>query len=408
MKLPNVEYARSLSRRIAASPFLFGLIALVICVVWGFADPKHFYRAYLFAWLCCLGVAGGAMCFVMIHHASGGAWGFMIRRIGEAAGMTLPVLTVLFLPIMLGGKWIFPWADHDMVHHSPLLKHREPFFMTEMVYVRSLGFLILWSFIAWRLRSLSVRHDRTGDPVLLKRAERLSVIGLILYFLTMSFAAVDWIASREIDFYSSTFGAMTVLGQACAGLCVLIIVLAILYKKPPIAEIFNENRLHDIGNLLLTSVVLWSYVSFAQYLVIWIGNTQEDNVWFYHRTRSAWMVIGVMLMLLHFAVPFVMLLFQSVKRRPESLAVVAAGVLLMRVLDVLWMVAPSSHHPEHPESIHWLDFVSPFALGGLWTASFLYFLARQPLNTRAYDVAMQAYVNPAHHGTAHGQSEPIA
>jgi hypothetical protein len=188
----------------------------------------------------------------------------------------------------------------------------------------------------------------------------------------MSLAAVDWIASREVDWYSSTFGLAVVVGQAVAGVAFLILIIALVRPNA------SRELLHDLGNLLLTVVVLWAYIEFAQFLVIWAGNMQEDITWFYHRTHRGWGWIGMALILLHFAVPFAFLLFQDSKRSIRRLAWIAGGVLVMRVVHLLWMIAPSSRS-EIPHGVQWLDLIAPLGVGGIWFAMYLWILNRHAL-----------------------------
>lgn len=355
-----------------------GAGALLLCIIAAIFDPMHFFRAYLFAWLMCLGIALGAMALVMLHHLTGGAWGWLIRRPGEAAAMTLPLLAAGFIPIALGIGQVFPWARPELVAHEALLQRRQPFFSVWFVLLRALIYFALWIALAWRLRQLSLEHDRTGDPALLRRLRRLSAVGFLVYFITMSLAAVDWIASREPDWYSSTFALAVIVGQSASGLAFVLLIMGLLRDTPPLRDIVQPDRTHDLGNLLQTVVVLWAYISFAQYLVIWIGNTQEDILWFYHRTSGGWRFVGISLMALHFGFPFLVLLFQPVKRSAVALAAIAGFVLLMRMVDVLWMVAPSNLGPR-PQTVHWLDFVAPIGVGGLWFAGFLWLLKAHPL-----------------------------
>jgi hypothetical protein len=367
---------------------LVGAGGMLVLAISAFFDAEHAVRAYLYAWLFCVGVALGSMSIVMLHHLTGGAWGWLVRRPAEAAAMTLPLLAVLFVPIALGIGKVYPWARADAVTSHALLKHRAALFHPSFVLLRALLYFVIWSFWAWRLRALSLRHDRDGDPRTLGRLRQLSASGLLVYFVTMSLAAVDWIASREVDWYSSTFGLLVIIGQAVAAVAFLIGMLAVLSERSPVKEIAEPDRVHDLGNLLLTVVVLWSYVSFAQYLVIWVGNTQEDTTWYYHRAQHGWTWIGLSLIVLHFSLPFVLLLFQASKRNVRALATIAAGVLFMRLVHVLWMIAPSSLS-QHPGTVSWLDFVSPLALGGVWFAAFLWLLKRHPLIPLGFRVPIE-------------------
>lgn len=390
------------------TPTGLAVVGLGVCALGAIIDTDHFLRAWLFGWLCILGVSLGAMGFMLMQHTTGGAWGYMVRRIGEAASMTLPLVAVLGLPLVFGAKHVWPWADHELVEHEALLKHREVFYTPMFVLARAVAFFVIMILIAFVLRAMSLRHDKTGEPSLIARMKKVGVIGLLLYFVLMSLMAWDWIASREVEFYSSTFGALTVLGQACGGLCVMIIALSQLRRQENVAAIITPDRVHDLGNLLLASTVLWSYVSFAQYLIIWIGNTQEDIMWFYLRSKTYWGIVGGILMLCHFGVPFVLLLFQGAKRDLSRLAPIALWILVMRFLDNLWMTAPT-HYPLHgphvpsanptPGAPNWLDPFALIGLGGLWTVAFIWILSRRALVPRAYHTEVETLLNQgSHHG----------
>jgi hypothetical protein len=355
-----------------------GVGALIICAIAWFFDPYHALRGYLFAWLVMLGIALGSMCVVMLHVLTGGEWGWPIRKPAEAAAMTLPALLILFIPLALGLRHIYPWADARAIAESSVLQHRQIFFGVWKVLLRVLIYFALWIFWAWRLRLLSDRLDETGDPMVSAKLRFWSGSGFVMYFATMSLASMDWIASREVDWYSSTFGLLTVTGQSVTAVAFLIVVLAMLREAPGLKEIVELDRVHDLGNLLLTTVVLWSYIEFAQFLVIWMGNEQEDNLWFYHRTHRGWGWVGLAIILLHFAFPFVILLFQKIKRSLPLLAYVAGAVLGMRIIQVLWMVAPSNSDSQ-PRVVSWLDPIALIGVAGVWFACFLWVISRRPL-----------------------------
>ncbi len=401
------------------------LIALVVGIAglvvrgFGFVSAGHgdaagghhgnpAFVSYLFGWLTILGAALGAMAFMMIPHMSGGAWGFMVRRIGEAAALTLLPIMLLGLPLILGASDIFPFAD-PAAANEPLVKHRASLIAPGPVLIRSVIFFAGWILIGSLLAILSRRHDKLGGASLRSTMRKLSVFGFIFYFVTMSLASFDWIASREVDWYSTTFGLTTCVGQAATGLCVMIITLAFLRNTSPLKQIMTEDRVHDLGNLLLTATVFWSYVAFTQYLVIWIGNPQEDMSWFIHRARweynPGWTVIGAMMMIFHFGVPFILLLFQGSKRKIHRLAMVAGLVLVMRVLDVLWMVIPSNPHDMAKATpLHWFDPFAVIGLGGIWVALFLFILNRRPLVPRAYNEEIVALQQNSH-AQVHGELE---
>jgi hypothetical protein len=360
-------------------PALFvGIIALAICAIGGLFNHEQFFRSYLVGYIFALGLALGSMAIIMVNHLTGGGWGLLIRRSGEAAAGTLPLLFVMFIPIAFGLKHLYPWARPETLAANPVLKHRQPLLNPEFFLIRVLIYFAIWIFWGWRLRKLSLRHDIDGDPAIAQRLAALSAGGLVIYFLTMSLAAMDWMVSREIHWYSSIFGFMVIVGQALSATTFMLIILSKLSDDPPLHEAAEPDLIHDLGNLFLTQVILWAYISLAQMLIIWMGNEQEEITWYLHRSQGIWLVVAVMLIVLHFFVPFLLLLIQGAKRNIKILATIAAGVLILRFIDVVWIIEPSSE-TRIAHSLHWMDFLAPIGIGGIWFALFLWILKRHPL-----------------------------
>jgi hypothetical protein len=366
---------------------------LLLSLIELFVDREQFFRSWLYAWLLFLGIALGAKGIVMLQHLIPSEWGLLVRRTGEAASLTLPVLLILGLPLALGLSYNFPWARAGEVAHDAVLEHRRPLFNTWAFLIRALVYFVIWIAIAWRLRVLSLRLDRHPTDTISQSLRRLSAFGMVLYFLTMSSAAVDWIMSREAHWYSSVFGFIVTMAQGLSAIAFIILIIALLHREPPMDTAARPSLLHDLGNLLLMMVVLWAYVSFSQLLVIWLGNGQQEIPWYIHRSKGFWRFITVLLVVFQFFAPFVLLLLQSVKRHPRSMAWVAGGVLFMQWINALWMIAPSSVTAV-PHRLSWCDFVTPIGIGGIWFASFLWWLRRAPL----LPVGISTAVKPFNHG----------
>lgn len=377
---------------------VLGVLLLAGAGAWGIAAPVPFFRGYLTGWLLCLSVALGSMGLVMMHHLTGGRWGWAVRRHAEAAMVTLPAVAVAGLPLAFAGGRLFPWADAQLVAGEPLLQHRAAVFAPPFVLGRAIAYFAIWSAFAWRLRRLSLEHDRTGDASRLDSARQLSAAGLVVYFATMSLATVDWIASREVDWYSSTIGLVTVVGQSATALSFLLVALA---RSPEGARLAGPRALHDLGNLLQTVVVLWAYIAFAQYLVIWVGNTQEDLLWFHHRNFGGWWLVTAALVVLHFGFPFVLLLFQRAKRSLRALGMIAAVLVVLRGAEMLWTIVPSSLGREPPRP-HALDILVPLSLALLWRAAWGMAVSRHPVVPRG----APADEKEAEHGAVTGTIAP--
>ncbi len=124
-------------------------------------------------------------------------------------------------------------------------------------------------------------------------------------------------------------------------------------------------------------VMLWAYFNFSQFLIIWSANLAEETPWYVHRLGHGWQAIGLLLVIFHFALPFALLLSRAVKRNPILLAALAGGIIVMRVVDLFWIIGPQAHGAEL--AVHWLDVVAPVALGGVWLAVYARELANRPL-----------------------------
>ena len=354
-----------------------GAVGAVVSVLGFLLNSRQFFQSYLMAYMLWLGVTLGCLALGMVHQLSGGAWGVLIRRPIGAASRVIPLMTVLFLPIALGVMRIYPWTNADLVAHDEALQHKQLYLNVPFFLTRAAIYSLTWNALSYFLNRWSLEQDRTGDPRIARRMQMLSGGGLVAYGLTITFASFDWMMSLEPHWYSTIYGVLILGGQGLSSLAFLIIVLVWLSRRPPLDQIVVPAHFHDLGNLMLAFVMLWAYFSFSQYLIIWAGNLPLEISWYQHRLQTGWRVVGVTLILFHFAVPFVVLLSRTVKRAPELLIKVAIGILVLRVVDLFWLIAPEFH--ENGLVVHWLDVVLPLSLGALWLAAFVWQLRGRPI-----------------------------
>lgn len=358
-----------------------GLAAAAVMLI-GLIHPERFFRSYLFAYLLVLGIPLGCMALAMVHTLVGGAWGLVLRRFQEAAFATLPLVAVLWLPLIVGMYWLYPWADDEAVAHHAVLQHRSAVFNVPMVVVRAFVYFGLWIATAWWLQHWSAVYEHDPTEPNRRRLQKLSAAGLLVYALTMTFASFDWIMSREAHWYSTIFGLLLVVGQVLSGYAFAMLLALCFVRKPPLARAVQPGHLNDLGTILLVLVILFAYLAFSQYLIIWSGHLQEEITWYVARSRGGWQYVAAALLILHFFVPFFALLSRHNKQAPQILAGIAVLLLAMRWLDVLWMVAPSSSEPTEPGGLYWTDLVATVALGGLWLKVYLWSLRGRPLLIR--------------------------
>jgi hypothetical protein len=357
--------------------FFVGAAALGVCAIGGFFAPAQFFHSYLFAFLFWAGVALGCLAVAMLHHVTGGAWGLPIRRPLESGSRTLPLLAVLFLPIAVGARRLYEWADPAAVARDPVLQHKSAYLNVPFFLGRAVLYFAAWFALAYFLNRWSLEQDATGDRPIARRLQLLSSGGLILYGLTVTFASIDWAMSLEPHWFSTMYGVLFIAGQGLSAFAFIILVLVLLSGSPPLAGYVGPKHFHDLGKLMLAFVMFWAYVSFSQYLIIWAGNLPEEIPWYLRRLQGGWGWIGAALLVFHFILPFLMLLPASANRNPRTLAAVAGLVVLMRLVDVFWLTKPAFGGVRF--RLHWMDLLAPIGIGGLWLATFLWQLGKRPL-----------------------------
>lgn len=369
------------------------VVLLLTAVACFFGGAVQFFRSYLVAFVFWCGIAVGSLAIMMLHHLSGGAWGLVIRRIFEAATRTLPLLAVAFLPIAVSlfvhpvhdghAQSLYEWSNHEVVEADPILKQKSLYLNIPFFLVRSVFFFAVWGVLAYFLNKWSLQQDHTGDPRIKRRMQNLSGPGIVLFGLTVTFASVDWVMSLEPHWFSTIFGLLLMAGWGLSAFAFVILVAAHLSRREPMSHVFQPSHFHDYGKLLLAFVMIYAYFAFSQFLIIWSANLPEEIPWYLRRLRGGWEYVGLALVVLHFALPFVLLLSRDLKRNYKRLVVVAMVVIVMRVVDVIYLIAPAMHHEGGEPHFSLLDFLTMFGatigLGGIWLWYFATQLKRRPL-----------------------------
>lgn len=364
-------------RRIQQRALIVGVVGLAFCLVGAVFNPAQFFRSYLLSYMLWTGVALGCLAILMLQYLSGGMWGLVIRRLLESATRTLPLMALLFVLVALGLRTLYVWARPEAVAASEALRHKQSYLNVWFFLIRAVAYFAVWIGVSHLLNKWSRQQDETDDVKWRRRLQLLSGPGLVLYGLTVTFASIDWIMSLEPEWFSTIFGVLIMGGQGVSAIAFIIVVSFWLVQREPKSGVFAPARFHDLGNILLTFVMLWAYFAFSQLLIIWSGNLPEEIPWYLYRLQSGWRGVGILLVVFHFALPFLLLLSRDFKHSARRLALLAAGILLMRVVDLLWLIAPRFH--QKGLYVHWMDFVAPIGLGGLWLAFFLHQLKQRPL-----------------------------
>ena len=344
-----------------------GLVGVVLTIV-GFmmTDLARFYQAYLVAYTFWMGLVLGSMALLMVQHLSGGAWGVVIRRPLEAAVRTMPIMALLYVPIWFGMHDLYHWTHADAVASDTVLQQKQPYLNETFFLIRQLLYFSIWTAISWALTRWSAEQDRTGDPGLVRKFSILSGAGLVIYSLTVTFAMVDWTMSVNPHWYSTMWGPMYMVGQGLSAMSFAIVVLIMLSQVAPLDRVITSAHLHDLGKLLFAFLMLWAYLTFSQFLIIWSANLAEEIPHYLIRWDNGYQWVSVFMIVAHFALPYVLLLSRDIKRDWKRLRMVATWVLVARIVEYYWHVAPEFH--TDGLSVGLLDFAVPIAIGGIFLA----------------------------------------
>ena len=375
---------------------ILGGLGLVASLIGAAMNFDQFVQSWLVGFLFCLGLSLGSLGLLMLQHLSGGQWGLVSRRVFEAGSRTLPFVILLFIPIALRLPVLFEWARPEAAENAVI--HAKAGYLNPTFFlVRAVIYFGFWLVLVTLLNRWSAEQDsgRATSPADSVRFRTVSAPGLLFLVITVTFASVDWVMSLDPEWFSTIFGLLTVVGWGLMTFALTIIVLSMLERSGAATDILKPGHFHDLGKLLLAFVMLWAYMSFSQFLIIWAGNLPEEIPWYVRRTTGTWGYVAIALVIGHFALPFTLLLSQDLKKRSKLLAGVALFILVMRLVDIIWLVEPE-FRPGTSFPIHWMDITVPLGLTGVWLFVFARNLRSRALLPRNDPYFKEAFAHEAH------------
>jgi hypothetical protein len=262
-----------------------------------------------------------------------------------------------------------------------VLQRKSLYLNPAFVLGRTVFYFAVWNLLASLMNRWSLSLDAGPNRRTEQRLRGLSGLGLVLLGLTITFSSVDWAMSLDPHWYSTMYGILFMVGQVLSALSLMIVCVAGLGSERPLSDVMRPGAVHDLGKLLLAFVMLWTYIHLSQFLIVWYGNLPEEIPWYIRRSHGGWLFLALVLVLFHFALPFLLLLSRELKRNAQSLALVAGTLFVAHVLETFWLVGPDlGGHGEHAVGVafHWLDAAAVVGVGGVWLFGF----ARQ-LKTRS-------------------------
>jgi hypothetical protein len=339
----------------------------IVCFAIGAAvDPQRAAAAYLVAYMASLAVVLGALAMVMIARVTAATWFVVLRRQAEQVVATLPVFALLFIPVLVAVHVLYPWAQptntlapelRDAIHVKAAYLN-VPFFI-----VRSVIYWLTWIVLGETLRHTSLAQDQHDAPTVERRLYVTSAVGLIAFSLTVSFAAFDWMMSLAPAWYSTIYGIYYFAGGMVGGLALLALLAARGRWRGELPEAVGAEHMHALAKLLLTFVLFWIYIGFAQLIVIWSAEIPAETTWYVARMRGSFGALGVVLLFGHFALPFCALVVRAVRRAVPAMALIGAWLLVMHYLDIYWVVMPDASRERGTG--FWLDATAVVLIVGI-------------------------------------------
>ena len=371
------SFARPETGVLSRISLIVGAVFLALSVVGFFADKNQFFFSYQVAFTFWLSIGLGGLFLTLLHHLFGATWSIVLRRIMETIMKVLPWMVLFFLPMLLGLHELFHWTHSDAVAHDPLLQQKQPYLNVPFFVIRAVIYFAVWIYLARWFYKKSVDQDREYDSKQAHRLRQVAAPAIILFALTLTFAAFDWMMSLDPHWYSTIYGVYYFAGSTLATIAILILFTRSIQAKGGMKNILNLDHYHDMGKLLFTFVVFWAYIAFSQYFLIWYANIPEETLYYFHRWDGNWKTISLIIVFGKFVIPFLILITRSSKRNLTFLTAISLWLLLMQWLDLYWMIMPTLH--SHGTHFSWLDVTTMLGIGGIFVGLFFRQVQKQEI-----------------------------
>lgn len=318
-----------------------GLVGVAIAFL---QNKQHAFSSYLTAYSFFLAITLGSFFFCFVSYLSRSSWSVTIRRISETIASNFWILFLLFLPLLLGLNDLFVWFDAK-VRATDHLVHAKAAYLNPTFFLIRISFAFaVWIFFGWYFFKKSTGQDMSKDFLVTNHLGRVGAGAAVLFALTQTIWALDWIMSLDPHWFSTMFGVYYFAGSVVAQYAVLVLITTWLRKNSGRTDIYRRDHFHDMGKLLFGHNVFWTYIGFSQFMLIWYANIPEETLFFKHRAEGSWKVISLLLPWCHFAIPFLYLMSWHVKRNIVAIGVGAAWLLVMCYIDIFWLIQPNFHH----------------------------------------------------------------
>jgi hypothetical protein len=372
----RLQVPQSAANRWAAIFGAIGLVGLGVTALGFFneAEKADTLLSYLVAFVFLATISVGGLFFAMLQHLVGARWSVTVRRLAENFGAILPLVALLFIPIALGIKTLYPWASGEPLEEAVAAK--AGYLNVEFFLGRAIFYLLTWAILGTVFYRRSLKLDESGDPQLILGMRKLAAPGILLFGVTLSFAGFDWMMSLDPTWASTMFGVYTFAGTMLSTLATIILAAQFAQRAGYLKDVVNVEHYHDLGKLLFGFIVFWAYIAFSQFFLIWYANLPEETHWFRLHWENGWSTLTVALIFLHFVIPFFAVLSRFAKRNRTIMMIVPLLLVGMHYVDLFWLVMPLKR--SEPQ-LHLRDLTALIGMAGIGLAAVMNRMGASPL-----------------------------
>jgi len=353
-----------------------GVVGLLVCLIGALVSTKQFAFSWLAAFVFFFTICVGSFFWVLVHYAVEAEWSVVVRRLLENLAGLFKWIWIFFIPIAIFHEQIYAWMTlapgEDALLDNKAALLNMPFF-----WVRVIFYFCFFGIMALFYRRMSIKQDSNGDPFITARARGISFVTLPIFAVSLTLAAIDWLMALNHHWFSTMWGVYIFSGSALGAICLLVIITTLLWNAGYLRNVISLEHFHIMGKLMLAFTVFWAYIAFGQFFLIWYANIPEETVWFIKRNTGSWNALSIFMVVGHFFIPFLILLFQSIKKKPAVLSGVACWLLFMHFVDIYIVVLPVLHPFGFKPSI--LDLAAFLAIGCPLALLFLQSLGKSSL-----------------------------
>ncbi|MEO6694943.1 MAG: quinol:cytochrome C oxidoreductase [Ignavibacteria bacterium] len=316
-------------------------IGLILTIISFMTNIQRALFDYLWMYMFLLSIGVGSLALVALEYLVGATWSTPFRRISEFLASIIPVLLILVIPLILGMHDLFHWTHKDVLANDPILQQKEPYLNTNFFIIRVAVCFIVWLVFLFLFIRNSQKQDITKDPALTKQSIKLSAVFAILFMITLSVSAIDWMMSLEYHWYSTMFGVYYFAGTLLASFAAATFCAVNLNENGYLDKRMGNNNYYSFGALMFAFTIFWAYIGFSQYMLIWYADLPEETFWFIMRMKGSWAYFSIGLVFIHFIIPFLILLPRSSKVNPKLLVIMACWILMAHAYDLYWLIMPT-------------------------------------------------------------------